>query len=124
MRISMVSSSGAYEKELKRLLNQSIKPYDLQPCATRAVGDLRVKTPKRTGKTAERWSSEVTKTGSGIDIIIKNDNTTKDGIPIPILIKNGHGTGTGGYVPPNDFISPIMTALVKDVSSLVERKLK
>ncbi len=61
---------------------------------------------------------------SGIDTFITNYNVTKNGIPIPILLKNGHGTGTGGYVAPNDFITPVVDIVVKDVSSLIERKLR
>lgn len=125
MRISLTSSKDdKFAKELQRLLREDIKPSDLQPTIQNGVEKLRVNTPKRSGVTANSWGSEISKSNSGLDVTITNSSVTSNGIPIPILIKNGHGTGTGGYVPPNDYITPVVDLMVKDVSSLIERKLR
>ena len=125
MRISLTSSKdNKFAKELQRLLREDIKPSDLEPTIRNGVEKLSINTPKRSGVTANSWGSEISKSYSGLDITITNSSVTSDGIPIPILIKNGHGTGTGGYVPPNDYITPVVDLMVKDVSSLIERKLR
>ena len=125
MRISLTSSKDdKFAKELQRLLREDIKPSDLEPAIRNGVEKLRANTPKRSGVTANSWGSEISKSYSGLDVAITNSSVTSDGIPIPILIKNGHGTGTGGYVPPNDYITPVVDLMVKDVSSLIERKLR
>ena len=125
MRISLTSSKDdKFAKELQRLLREDIKPSDLEPTIRNGVEKLSTNTPKRSGVTANSWGSEISKSYSGLDVTITNSSVTSDGIPIPILIKNGHGTGTGGYVPPNDFITPVVDLMVKDVSSLIERKLR
>lgn len=125
MRISLTSSKDdKFAKELQRLLREDIKPSDLEPAIRNGVEKLRANTPKRSGVTANSWGSEISKSYSGLDVTITNSSVTSDGIPIPILIKNGHGTGTGGYVPPNDYITPVVDLMVKDVSSLIERKLR
>lgn len=125
MRISITTgSSSKYEKELEQVLKNLDTTTDISNPINRGVEMLRVKTPTKSGKTAGSWGSEIVKTSSGIDAFITNSNVTKNGIPIPILLKNGHGTGTGGYVAPNDFITPVVDIVVKDVSSLIERKLR
>ena len=125
MRISLTSSKDdKFAKELQRLLREDIKPSDLEPTIRNGVEKLRANTPKRSGVTANSWGSEISKSYSGLDVAITNSSVTSDGIPIPILIKNGHGTGTGGYVPPNDYITPVVDLMVKDVSSLIVRKLR
>ena len=125
MRISLTSSKDdKFAKELQRLLREDIKPSDLEPAIRNGVEKLRANTPKRSGVTANSWGSEISKSYSGLDVAITNSSVTSDGIPIPILIKNGHGTGTGGYVPPNDYITPVVDLMVKDVSSLIVRKLR
>ena len=125
MRISLTSSKDdKFAKELQRLLREDIKPSDLEPTIRNGIEKLSANTPKRSGVTANSWGSEISKSYSGLDVAITNSSVTSDGIPIPILIKNGHGTGTGGYVPPNDYITPVVDLMVKDVSSLIERKLR
>ena len=125
MRISLTSSKDVkFAKELHRLLREDIKPSDLEPTIRNGVEKLRINTPKRSDVTANSWGSEISKSNSGLDVTITNSSVTSNGIPIPILIKNGHGTGTGGYVPPNDYITPVVDLIVKDVSSLIERKLR
>ena len=125
MRISLTSSKDdKFAKELQRLLREDIKPSDLEPTIRNGVEKLSINTPKRSGVTANSWGSEISKSNSGLDVTITNSSVTSNDIPIPILIKNGHGTGTGGYVPPNDYITPVVDLMVKDVSSLIERKLR
>lgn len=73
------------------------------------IGDILLKdaTPTDSGETANSWTHEIDRTRTGYTLGWNNTNTNQ-GIPIAILIQYGHGTGTGGYVPPTDFINPVM----------------
>lgn len=125
MKLSITTTGGSkYERELSRILKNSVSTSDVQPIIKKSVGVLVGKTPKRSGLTASKWGSVVTKTPKGIDCYITNDHTTSSGIPLVLLIKNGHGTRTGGYVRPNDFITPVVDSAVKDISTVLERKIK
>lgn len=123
MKMSL-SSLGLFEKELQKIRRELDDTSDIEPAVARGVEQLRIATPINSGETAESWGSSVEKVPDGIDIIITNDHTTSTGIPIPILLKYGHGTKNGGYVRPNDFITPIADSMLKDVSSSIERKLR
>lgn len=77
---------------------------------------LRDATPKRTGKTSESWSYQITMSDGHVSLEWFNSNMGNDGItPIAILIQMGHGTRTGGYVQPNDYINPVMTPLLDEL---------
>lgn len=79
-------------------------------------------TPVRSGKTANSWTMDITETGDKLDLIYSNSNTISDGTPLVILIKQGHGTRNGGYVPPNDFITPIVDKTAKELSRKIGGK--
>lgn len=78
-------------------------------------------TPKRSGKTAASWDMEVEKTRNGATLYYSNSKKISDGTPLVVLIVNGHGTGTGGYVPANDFVSPIVDSISKETLREVEK---
>lgn len=81
-------------------------------------------TPKKTGATASSWRYETVNSGGNISIEWHNDNMdSHGGTPVAILIIKGHGTGTGGYVPPNDFVSPVMEPLFNEISEAVRKVL-
>ena len=80
------------------------------------VAALREMTTKDTGETASRWSYEITEKGETITLAFTND-AQNDGVPIAILIQYGHGTGTGGYVQPNDYINPAMKPIFQRIAN-------
>ncbi len=98
--------------------NVGIMPEENQ---RKGVKQLKDATPVDSGKTRESWDGSVEKVAKGVDIIFSNSNKTKTNIPIPILIRNGHVTGTGGYVPPNDFMTPVIKSIVKESSEKVKK---
>lgn len=86
---------------------------------------LEQSTPIRTGKTASSWSYKVERHGNSYRLVWLNSNLADDGkTPVVILIINGHGTGTGGYVPPNDFVTEPMRVLCKDAADAVWKAVK
>ena len=77
-------------------------------------------TPVDSGKTARSWSNDVDYTRSGIVIDFNNSNLTKYDTPVVSLITNGHATRNGGYIPPNDFVSPLVDEFEEDLLTLLD----
>ena len=126
MQISVTSSSKGLNRMLERLTKierniDSTLVSELTPVKDKGVKQLKDATPVDSGKTRESWDGSVEKVAKGLEIIFSNSNKTKTNIPIPILIRNGHVTGTGGYVPPNDFMTPVIKSIVKESSEKVKK---
>jgi hypothetical protein len=115
-----VKAEGDFSKTFKYLGNlQSFRKQKLMTILKKygeeGVAQLRDMTPKDTGETASRWSYEITDKGDSVTLAFTND-AQNDGIPIAILIQYGHGTGTGGYVQPNDYINPAMKPIFQKIA--------
>ena len=82
------------------------------------VDILAAATPTNSGKTAESWGYEYESFNQGFSIYWTNDNKNK-GYNIAILINYGHGTGTGGYVESNPFISPAIRPVFEDMADAI-----
>ena len=124
MKINVVSKGGKTKGLMSILDNYS--SAKLKP-TFQSVGEVGLKqlvdnTPVRSGKTANAWTMDITETNDKLDLIYSNSNTVSDGTPLVILIKQGHGTRNGGYVPPNDFITPIVDKTAKELSKKIGGK--
>ena len=124
MKINVVSKGGKTKGLMSILDNYS--SAKLKP-TFQSVGEVGLKqlvdnTPVRSGKTANSWTMDVTEADNKLDLIYSNSNTISDGTPLVILIKQGHGTRNGGYVPPNDFITPIVDKTAKELSKKIGGK--
>lgn len=110
-----------YLKKAQRIRFRNI----LEQYGSAGVLALSKATPKDTGLTASSWNYKLELTSKGYSLSWFNTNEVH-GTPIVVLIMFGHGTGTGGYIPPRDFVNPaiqpVMDALteeiMKEVSSL------
>lgn len=116
-----VSTSGDFSKTFKYLGSlESFKKQKLMSILKKygemGVNSLREYTPVDTGETASSWSYTITEDKNSATLTFIND-AQNDGIPIAILIQYGHGTGTGGYVPPNDFINPAMRPIFEKIAN-------
>lgn len=124
MKINVVSKGGK-TKGLMSILDKyssaKLKPT-FESVGKVGLQQLVDDTPVRSGKTANSWTMDITETGDKLDLIYGNSNTVSDGTPLVILIKQGHGTRNGGYVPPNDFITPIVDKTAKELSRKIGGK--
>lgn len=116
-----VKAEGDFSKTFKYLGNlQSFRKQKLMTILKKygdeGVVQLQKMTPKDTGETASRWSYEIADKGDSVTLAFTND-AQNDGIPIAILIQYGHGTGTGGYVQPNDYINPAMKPIFQKIAN-------
>ena len=84
----------------------------LKETGIRGANMLRQDTPRDTGITAQEWNYEISNVKRGVELAFKNGSAGSNTYNIVQGIRYGHGTGTGGYVPPNDFVSPIIQTLI------------
>lgn len=91
--------------------------YDkiLVPYGEAGVRALASATPKDSGETASAWSYEIVKGNGEYSIIWKNSKLV-NGIPLVLLLRYGHGTGTGGYVQGQNFITPAIEGIFKQIA--------
>lgn len=104
-------------KHFERLENLNKKTLIdiLRKYGDAGVAALEKATPMDTGETASSWSYSIVE-GDGEATLSFNNSAQNEGIPIAILIQYGHGTGTGGYVQPNDFINPAMKPIFQKIA--------
>lgn len=119
-----VSYKGNFEKTAKFLDGLASKKFCsvLDKYGQKGCDLLSQNTPIRTGATANSWRYEIATKGDSVSIEWYNGNLGNDGkTPVVILIQMGHGTRTGGYVPPTDFINPVMKPLFDELlESLIQ----
>lgn len=110
-----VEESGSTSKTEKWLLKVSkITPETvLRETGEQGVGALRGATPRDSGITAGSWNYSISNVRRGVELAFTNDSRGGNTFNIIQGLRYGHGTGNGGYVPPNDFVSPIIQSLVE-----------
>jgi len=103
-------------EKLKALDVESLlKPYGEEGCRV-----LESNTPVRTGATAAAWSYKIKHAADSVSLEWHNSRLADDEkTPLVVLIINGHGTGRGGYVPPNDFVTPAIRAVCEEAANAV-----
>ena len=101
------SSSGSFAKTTKFLETlQSGKIFhNLEHYGRVGVDALSRATPLETGKAANSWTYQVTRSKGRVSIFWVNTNV-EGGVNVAVILQYGHGTGTGGYVQGRDYINP------------------
>ena len=115
-----IKTSGNFSKTFEYLnklqnFNKDKLMSILKKYGEEGVTSLSKMTPRDTGETASKWRYDITVNNGSAKLAFLND-AENEGIPIAILIQYGHGTGTGGYVAPNDFINPAMQPIFKKIA--------
>lgn len=103
------SASGSWDG-LESMLKRASKPSVfsvLSRYGQQGVAALAAATPKDSGETAAAWYYEVIQDSTSWSIVWGNRHVD-EGRPIAVLLQHGHGTGTGGYVPGQDYINPAL----------------
>ena len=117
-------SKGNWDSTVKYLksISDSKVREALNYYGQKGVDILREATPKDTGKTAASWSYYITKTSKGWTLNWNNSNVVNK-TPVVIVLISGHATRNGGYVPPNDFITPAMKPLFEEIANEAWRRI-
>lgn len=87
------------------------------------VAALMAATPRgETGLTALGWRHMVTIEAQGPVLSFYNIAHPEAGVNVARLIQLGHGTGTGGYVPPINYIRPALEPIYKRAGDLLAKE--
>ena len=113
---SGITVIGDWSRTLRYLHSHLQEPLSVknvaEQTASEGVKALSSATPIRSGKTAHSWTGAVEDKDGHMEIQFDNTNVNQ-GANVAVLIQTGHGTGTGGYVPPTDYINPVTDRLTK-----------
>ena len=82
---------------------------------------LKNNTPRKTGKTAESWSYDVTH-NDGIHTLVFRNSNINNGINVALIIDRGHVSSDGTWVSGHHYISSVMSELVKEIKNKREEK--
>lgn len=118
VRVQLTASGTT--KNLEKFLTVAGKPDTVrsrvESIAAQGVLALQAATPVRSGLTAGSWSYQIVPNQGGLSIEFHNSNVNQ-GRNIAVLIRYGHGTRNGGYVPPNDFITPALQPIFQQIAN-------
>lgn len=121
IKVTSVRRKSNLKSSLSNAESMHKTQASLNGIGSRGLSRLISATPKRSGSTASSWDMEVEKSQNGLNLYYSNSKKVSDGTPLVVLIVNGHGTGTGGYVPANNFIGPIVDDIAREVMREVEK---
>lgn len=112
-----ITHSGSFKNTERFLKNAQRMQAQrlLSKYGERGVSALSSATPRDSGETASSWDYEIEVTRAGYNIAWFNTHVNQ-GVSIALLIQYGHGTGTGGYVLPNDYINPAMHGIFQTIA--------
>lgn len=99
-----------FKKALKAEYRDVLEKYGEE-----GVELLRLNTPRDSGKTAESWSYGIEEKNGRITLFWTNSNENK-GVNIAVILIYGHGLQNGSYVAGNDFVSPALRPLFKEIA--------
>lgn len=105
-----------FNRVLKRDYRNIIADY-----AQIGLQALREATPVDTGKTADSWDYTI-EDGDGITTLTYTNSCVENGACVAILLIYGHGTRNGGYVEGNDFVTPALEPVFRDLADTMWRE--
>lgn len=116
-RIIKITQKGSFDNTNKFLKTDRDKLIRiiLEEYAVLGLHELVLATPVDTGKTANSWDYSISKNNKGWQVTWTNSNIN-EGLQVVMLIRFGHGTRSGGYVPPNDFVTPAMRPIFESLA--------
>lgn len=122
----IITSSGDFNKSFNYLGKLHKKDYlaTVAKYAQIGVKALADATPKDSGFTAESWYSEIEEGNGTLKVYWKNSNIIKDYFSVAIGLQIGHGTGTGGYVQGQDYITPALEPVFREIEEAIRKEVK
>ena len=125
MRIG-ISSSGSFKNITTWLTNAKNRSPNkvLKSLGNEGVRSLSEFTPiGETGQTSMGWSFVISKSSKQYELAFINQAHPGESVNIAKIIRLGHGTGTGGYVPPNDYITPALSNIYKTAGDRIAKEM-
>ncbi|MBO7450987.1 MAG: HK97 gp10 family phage protein [Clostridiales bacterium] len=118
-----IKHEGSFNS-IEKILNKALKRDYLNiisEYADKGVAELKKATPSDSGKTANSWGYEIIDKKGIVTVYFTNDNI-ENGLNIAILLIYGHGTKNGSYVQGNDFVTPVINRVFKDLADKMWRE--
>lgn len=84
---------------------------------------LEENTPVRTGLTAASWYYTIEDTSDGVSLVFSNSNVLQ-ATPIVKLLVYGHAMPNGTYYEGNDFVTPVVEKLFKELAKELWKEVK
>lgn len=125
MRIE-ITSSGDFKNTIDWLetTKNKVPRQSMNELGKKGVDALRARTPRGvTGLTAAGWQYKVQMNRNGAELYWYNNSHPGVSANVARLIQFGHGTGTGGYVPPIDFINPALRPTFGTAADKIAREM-
>ena len=93
----------------------AVKLGELDKYGRMGVDALAASTPRDTGRTADSWKYEITRSNGSATISWYNTNENK-GVNIAVILQYGHGTRNGGFVRGRDYINPAIQPVFDQIA--------
>lgn len=125
MRVE-ASVSGDWKQTISWLTKAQTKTptKSLNKIGQDGVRALGIATPKgETGLTSRGWDYNVETGHNSSEVAFTNNAHPGESINIARAIQYGHATGTGGWVPPYDYINPAMTPILNRGVDLIAKEM-
>lgn len=118
MRINMdiIGSFDGVREWLNRLTTDDLTIQVMEGMGQMGVDALSKNTPVDTGETASSWGYDLKVGINESELSWYNYAHPQVSGNMARMIYTGYGTGTGGYVPPRDYITPVMSPLFEDAA--------
>jgi len=111
------------KRYLENLSDGSRVKTILHSYGLKGVKLLRENTPVRTGLTAASWYYTIEETSDGVSLVFSNSNVLQ-ATPVVKLLVYGHAMPDGTYYEGNDFVSPVVEGLFKELAKDLWKEVK
>jgi hypothetical protein len=118
-----VKHIGNFNK-IERLFNRALKKDYLNiitDYANQGIEALRAATPVNSGETANSWHYEIIQEEGKTTLNFSNSNEN-NGVNVAILLIYGHATRNGTYVEGNDFVTPALRPIFRELADKIWRE--
>lgn len=121
INIDVIGTFDNLKEWLNRAAQDDLTIRTMEAMGEAGVNSLASHTPVDTGQTASSWGYELKVGRNQSELSWYNSAHPHVAGNLARMLYTGYGTGTGGYVPPRDYITPAMNPIYEDaVYQLVE----
>ena len=116
IKAEIIGSFDNTREWLARLGQDDLTIRTMEEMGQAGVDALAANTPKDTGQTAAGWGYDLRVGRNESELSWYNYAHPQVSGNMARMIYTGYGTGTGGYVPPRDYITPSMSPIYKEAT--------
>lgn len=113
-----IKAKGSYKKTFG-FLERAKEVFNvgaLDKYGQMGVEALQANTPIDTGKTADSWDYQISRTKNSATITFTNSNIS-DGANVAIILQHGHATRSGYWVEGVNYIDPALKPVLEKIAN-------